>query len=482
MRVLHVGWGFWPWRIGGLIHYADDLMAAQVARGDEVAYFFAGRHYARPRRSRVKRWRNRGVAMYELVNGPIVSGLELGTRRPALDVDEPRSEEAFRSVLRSFRPDVVHFQELLCLPSSLIDVAADAGVPTVMTLQDYGPLCTTLRLFDADGQICTRLRVGEDCAVRNARAPASRRPFVEDTLRHDIPIWRHRLRGHRWPRRFDRLTERVTDWSLRKVDAEEPLPGETSPAAFQRRRDVNVERLGRVGRLVAQSPRVGEIYRARGVAPERMTTFPFTLAHIERLRPRSLGSPPDTLTFTTLGGCASPTKGSNVIVGALRELRETGLEGRFRLLVYGGIHGDVRAELESFEGVELPEMYPPGELDSILDAVDVGIMPSIWEEALGYTGLEMVAKGIPLIANPLGGIVEYAREGETAWHNHSCSGEGLAEVMATLITEPERVVDMHRSTVAARDRVVPAMDDHVRAIYGAYRAAGGASPAADPLP
>ena len=471
MRVLHVGWGFWPWRIGGLILYANDLMAAQLARGDEVAYFFAGRHYARPKRTRLKRWHDRGVAMYEVVNGPIVSGLELGTRRPDLDVEEPHIEAAFRSALSSFRPDVVHFQELLCLPSSLIDVAVAANVPTVMTLQDYLPLCSTLRLFDVDGQVCTRLEVGEDCAQRNSAAPASRRPFVEDTLRHDIPIWRHRLRGHRWPRRYDALAERVSEWSLRTVDAEKPAPDAMSPAAFQRRRDVNVARLGRVGRLVAQSPRVADVYRSRGVSPDRMTTFPFTLAHIERLRPRSLGAPPDKLTFATLGGCASPTKGSQVIAGALRGLRESGLEGRFRLLVYGGIHGDVRAQLESFDGAELPEMYAPESVDSILDEVDVGIMPSIWEEALGYTGLEMIAKGIPLIANPLGGIVEYAREGETAWLNRSCSGAGLAELMATLIAEPERVVEMHRRVLAARERLLPSMDAHVNAIYDAYHAA-----------
>lgn len=482
MRVLHVGWGFWPWRIGGLIHYAKDLMAAQVARGDDVGYFFAGRHYARPARTRLKRWRLDGVAMFEVVNCPIVSGLELGTRRPQLDLDEPRAEAAFASALRSFRPDVVHFQELLCLPSSLIDIAAEAEIPTAMTLQDYLPLCSTLRLFDADGRICERLDVGEDCAVRNAGAPATRRPFVEDTLRYEIPRWRRRLRGHRWPVRYDRLAERVSEWSLRTVDRETPPQDHASPAAYQRRREVNVERLGRVGRLVAQTPRVAEIYRARGVSAERMTTFPFTLAHIERLRPRSLREPPATLTFTTLGGCASRTKGAHVITGALRVLREAGLEGRFRLLIHGGVHADVRTELESYPDAELPEMYPPERLDSMLDEVDVGVMPSIWEEALGYTGLEMIAKGIPLIANPLGGIVEYALEGETGWLNTSCSGEGLAEIMARLIADPRQVVEMHERVLAARDRLVPSMDAHLDAIYESYRVAGGARSATDRLP
>jgi hypothetical protein len=45
MRILYVGYGFRPRRGGGLIAYAEDLMEAQAGRGDDVAYFFRGRHY-----------------------------------------------------------------------------------------------------------------------------------------------------------------------------------------------------------------------------------------------------------------------------------------------------------------------------------------------------------------------------------------------------------------------------------------------------
>jgi glycosyltransferase involved in cell wall biosynthesis len=214
---------------------------------------------------------------------------------------------------------------------------------------------------------------------------------------------------------------------------------------------------------------VAVIYEARGVSPERMTTLRFTLAHIERLRPRPLGSAPSPVTFATLGGCASPTKGSEVIAGALRKLREAGLEGQFRLRVFGGVHDDVRPYLEAYGGVDVPELYDREQLDTLLDDVDVGIMPSVWEEAFGYSGVEMIAKAIPLIANPLGGIVEYAREGETAWLNRSCSDEGLAELMSMLIAEPRQVVEMHARVLAARDEIVRPMAEHLDAIHGIYR-------------
>jgi len=244
---------------------------------------------------------------------------------------------------------------------------------------------------------------------------------------------------------------------------------------FQRRRDTNVERLGRIDRLIAQSPRVAEIYRTLGVRNYRMSTLSFTLAHIERLRPRTLSSAPSPVTFATLNGCASPSKGSEVVVAALRSLRAAGFGGRFRLRVLGYVSEAARPELLDHEGVQLHGGYEPMDLDELLDDVDVGIMPSLWEEALGYTGLELIAKGIPLIANPLGGIVEYALEGRTAWLNRSCSGAGLAEAMASLIEHPERVLDMHRSVLVERERVIAPMNRHVDAIEDAYAELAGTS-------
>src|SRR5687768_5256571 len=123
-------------------------MEAQVERGHEVAYFFSGRHYPYVSGPRLKRWRRGGVTMHEVINPPLVAGLERGTRHPERELSEPKTEAAFRRVLKAMRPDVLHVQELHGLPSSLLDEAKRVGVPTLMTLQDYFPLCSTLRLFD----------------------------------------------------------------------------------------------------------------------------------------------------------------------------------------------------------------------------------------------------------------------------------------------------------------------------------------------
>jgi glycosyltransferase involved in cell wall biosynthesis len=474
LRVLQVGWGFHPWRVGGLILYAEDLMAALAERGHGVTYFFAGRHYPFRTHARLRRWHRDGVDMRELVNPPIVAGLERGTRRPDLDLAEPWIEEQFAGALREVEPDVVHVQELHGLPSSLLDVAAEARVPVVMTLHDYGPLCSTLRLFDADGRVCTRTRIGADCVARNAGAPLDDRLLRRETVEFE-------LRGIRgwFEQRGRSLNESLVEWLFRRarvsdedieaMDATLPRPEPGLAGGFQQRRDVNVERLGRVDRLIAQSPRIAEIYRSLGVSGERMSVVPAFAGHIERLRPRRFESTPTMPTFVTLGGCASQTKGSRLVAEALEALRAAGAEGRFRLRVLGHVDPAVAELLEGFRRVEPDGLYGREQLDAILEDADVGLMPSVWEEALGYTGLEMLAKGIPVIANPLGGIAEYVRDGETGWVNVSCTGRGLAEIMLGLIDDPEQIVSTHRSTVAAWPAMAIPWTAHVDAVEGVYR-------------
>jgi glycosyltransferase involved in cell wall biosynthesis len=473
VRILHVGWGFSPWRPGGLIYYAEDLMAAQAARGHEVTYLLSGRHYPGLRGPRLRRWRRAGVAMLEIVNSPIVVGLERGTRAPLRDLDEPAVERIFHRTLRETRPDVLHVQELLGFPSRILDIAREDGVPVVMTLQDYFPLCATVRLYDSDGRVCLRREIGADCALRNAEAPADASLLTRHTMHFELARAKERVPGLR--RASFAPLRPLVDPAVRLLAkphrAEPPaLPG----AEFQRRRDLNIERLGRVDRLIAQSTRVEEIYRTLGVANGSLTTLHLTLAHLERIRPRP---PRDRLplTFATPGGFIGPSKGSALMVETLESLHAAGHAGAFRLRVLGPVHPTVAPRLADFPELELAGEYDRFDLDRLLDDVDVGIMPSVWEEAYGFAGLELLAKGIPVAANRIGGMVDYVRVGETGWLNDSCDAEGMARILGRLIEDPAEVAERSRSALAARDRLIVPFEAHAAEMEAIYRESGKAA-------
>ena len=61
--------------------------------------------------------------MLEVINSP----LHDHGRQPELEVSQPEVERMFERLLEELSPDVVHFQELAGLPSSLLTIAKRAA-------------------------------------------------------------------------------------------------------------------------------------------------------------------------------------------------------------------------------------------------------------------------------------------------------------------------------------------------------------------
>jgi glycosyltransferase involved in cell wall biosynthesis len=95
-------------------------------------------------------------------------------------------------------------------------------------------------------------------------------------------------------------------------------------------------------------------------------------------------------------------------------------------------------------------------------------MTSVWEEAYGYAGVEFLAKGIPVIANAIGGMVDYVHPGRSGWLNHSLGGGELAEIMLDIVQRPEQIAALNAHLIADRDTYVTPFGDHADDVEAAY--------------
>ena len=459
MRILHVGCGFRPWRRGGLVAYAEDLMAAQVQRGDEVAYFFSGRMYPLSRRPSLRRWVRDDIPMYEVVNSPLYDH----GRQPVLEVSEPQVERLLAETIEEFRPDVMHLQELAGLPSSVIPLARRLGVTAVVTLQDYFFVCPNFKLVDARGRICVHHDVAASCIATVARAPRPSSALFDATVSYELeklPV----LQRFDAPRRHQHVHRIARSVGRRVV----PTAGPQGDAEdFRRRRVVNVEHLNAADCVIAMSQRVADIHVGLGVDPERTRTLHLTLGHIAGLRPRR-AEPRTPVTFATLAAFESFEKGGQLLLDAVRLLSARVPAGSFRMIVFGWIAPQFSKAAAELAPIELRAPFEPHQLDAMLDEVDVGVMPSVWEEAYGYAGVEFLAKAIPVVANAIGGIPEYVEPGRTGWLNRSCSAEELATIMAELVEHPDRVTELNTRLRAERPAVVKTMDSHAAEMAAVY--------------
>lgn len=455
LRVLHIGWAYRPLRGGGLIAYADDLMALERERGVQVAYFCAGRLHSGKRKPRLSRWSRDGVAIFEIEDPCLLHAGDAGNFPPELELAEPNSERFFRQVLGEFRPDLVHIHEMAGLPFSLLGIASDEyHLPLAMTLHNYFMFCPTLNLYQPDGTPCLM------------EAPTLQCPRCCGTVRH--------FREHLIQKTFQwegALLARAVHGLLRPVEyllhAMRRVSGPT-PELFRARLEGNLAYLAQIDLLVSQSKRTAQIYRQR-TGRDDIHVLHSSLPHIDRLRPRVMIRAPERVRFATLNGCLVPYKGAGIIADALDILMREGFGNRFLLDVWGEVHVSVHKRLASTTAVSLRGRYRQDELDDLLDQVDVGLIPSLCEEVYGYTGIEFLAKGIPLIGNPRGGITDYLFDGSTGWLNRPCSAEGLAGLMKLVIREPSTLLPLNKAIRARRSELIADRAGHADRLIALYQ-------------
>jgi spore coat protein SA len=167
------------------------------------------------------------------------------------------------------------------------------------------------------------------------------------------------------------------------------------------------------------------------------------------------------------GDCADPVvlfvgrveerKGVHLLVDAFeRTIRKR--PGGARLAIVGP-HSYWAAEASPFYSAliercrTIPQIdlrrptYCDAELAAVYRGAAVGVVPSVFPEALGLTSLEAQASGIPVVVSNAGGLPETVLAGESGVTFESGDVEGLAASVLDLLSDPHR-----RHSMGARAR------------------------------
>ncbi len=467
MRILHIGWGFKPWRVGGAIDYSQDIMSAQQKAGHEVFYFCSGRHYPFSKTTKLKKWQMDKIRVYEIINSPIFHSGDAGTAYPLLDIEEPESLRIFNEVLKEVIPEIIHIQELAGLPTTLIDMIKESRVPSVMTLHDYFLLCPTLKLFDYRDELCVETKIGHKCKICCNNAPRTNKESVNRTMINAI----RRLKLifsllKRIKTFFNKITTRKH--RSKRIFNNAVKRDEVLEVNYQKRRDINLEKLKKIDLLLSQSKRVADIYGGFLLKRDNIKVLHSSVSHISKIRFKDIKETKDQLNFATFNGCATVPKGSRLMLETLKILTGKGLSNSFKMHIYGGIDSNFKRYMSEMDNVIYHGFYKQHEIDEILKNIDVGIVPSVWEEVYGYVGIEFLSKGVPVIGNKIGGITDYTVEEVTGLLNKSLSAKELADIMESLINDPSKICELNSRIKANINKYITTLDDHVKDLEKIY--------------
>ena len=164
---------------------------------------------------------------------------------------------------------------------------------------------------------------------------------------------------------------------------------------------------------------------------------------------RQLGLPPDcALVF--FSSRVAPEKDPDTLIDAVTRLRRQGRDIRILHLSGGYQEFLARAGAAGLaEAVIARDAVAPFDcLAAYYQASDVCVQASR-DEGLGFSVLEALACGIPVVATAVGGLCETIRDGETGWTYPAGDSEALAGALRKVLDGGE-----HATAAAGRGRAL----------------------------
>lgn len=371
MRVLFVT--DWPGRGGGVESHIALLTDELRARGDKVRLLTSAAGDGRAHGSYVAY-----AATHPLPQA-------------ALQVANPFAARAARRAVAEFRPDVAHVSMFEMHLSPAV-VEALRGVPTILSIAYYKPVCPNGLKLLPDDSLCT-VEQGAVC-------------------------WRGGCVGlAHWLR--DRPRYALIQRAVRRAAAI------LTCSAFVQRE------LARAGIEAAFAPwptRLPSPEFRR--APAREPLFVFT-------------------------GRLAREKGVDTLLRALALVHARGTAARVRIVGDGPLRPQLEALAASLgvaPSVEWAGWVDPAMVEPHLADAWALVAPSRWAEPLGLSAVEAIVRGVPVIASSVGGFAETVRDGVAGRLVPNGDVAKLADALAETAARPAEQLAVPAAEVARMRR------------------------------
>jgi glycosyltransferase involved in cell wall biosynthesis len=182
---------------------------------------------------------------------------------------------------------------------------------------------------------------------------------------------------------------------------------------------------------------------ANGVDLARFAPDPAARGRVRR----QLGLADDVPLLLAVGRL-DESKGFQIAIAALRDLRARGLEAQ--LLIAGeGVYRPQLEQLAAESGVRLLGYLPHERLTELLAAADLFVLPTLHYEGMPMTIVEALAAGLPVVASNIGGVPNTVDDGKTGLLVPVGDVQALASATAGLLQNKERYTTMSQAARAA---------------------------------
>lgn len=378
MKILHYALGFPPYRSGGLTKLCVDLMVQQAKEGHTVAMLWPGQMgFVNPKVA-IKKHENVKLSGQDILSFEVINPLPVSFDEGIADIAafiKNVEAEAYRRLLDIFQPDVIHVHTLMGLHKSFLETAKDKNIRLVFTAHDFFPICPKVTMF-RHGAVCDNAQNCENCGVCNATALSLNKIKILQsplyrTMKDSAVI--KKLRKHH---RDDYLSEVAINDSANAVGTADD---------YKKLRDYYYSLLKLMDMIHYNSSVTKKVYESVFALPNSCIVV---ITHSDIKDNRKVKDYSNDCLRIRYLGPQSGAKGYQLLKLALDNLWK--VQQEFCLDVHF-------APMEPAPYIKSHDRYSYAELERIFDETDVLVAPSIWYETFGFTVLEALSYGVPVV-------------------------------------------------------------------------------------
>ena len=452
MNILHYSLGFPPYRRGGMTKYCMDLIDEQKKAGHKVSLLWPGKYKDSSPKCHIKKHRaNKGITNYEINNTHPVPLLD-GILYPELFTCK-KDKAVFEEFLSKENFDVLHIHTLMGLPKELIETAYDMGIKTVFTSHDYFGICPKCSLLRG-GQVCVDDHHCADC-VNCCKTGMSIKKIkiIQSTpykLAKNFPLIKKLRKNH---------IQKVNQGYIgNSQDINPNLISKDERQKYIELRKYYMSILEMFSSVHFNSSLTKEIYGKYGDFADSAEVI--SISNFNISDNRNIKKVSDKLRIAYLGP-VGVRKGYFFLNDVLKEIYDDGLTN-FEFHIYNQL-----AEHEPY--VVCHDPYNSHTLPNVMNNTDLLIVPSIWYETFGFTVLEALSYGVPVLVSENVGAKDLIIPGKNG-EIFSLDKQAIKEKIVHYLEKPQDVEQMNRYIY--EEQKIKTMKSHSEEILKLYQKKG----------
>ena len=405
---------------GGVGVYLKNLAGALEQVGHEIIIMSSGDRYSPVKRTPWVEFSHDGRDRAIVVNSPVLAPAVYSFDDPQTYLASPLLDHVPGELAERYGDiDVLHFHNVEGLTRSffyrLREVFPNARI--LFSAHNYHSMCSRVTLWYQDRVSCEDYRCGVACTM--CLAPR----FDPERVRNGRRlVWAKRaypLVGVLAPPALRTLRTAQRYWrqlrqGKRSDGTDQTVSLTASPAsAYAAYRQTNIALFEHLfDRVLAVSQRTRDVLVAKGVAASTLSVSYIGTAHQETyLNSRKITDIGDALHVGYIG-YMTRDKGFYFMLDCLEAIPDAVASGMIVTVAAKNTDADAHVRLEElgkrFRALRYFDGYTHANLDAVLNGVNLGLIPVLWEDNLPQTAIELVSRGIPILTSDRGGAQEIA--------------------------------------------------------------------------